>query len=186
MFEVLLIKILPSALIKLDAVILPTLMSGVTVTAELLTRNRLLPFTCKSSRLPVNPDAELTPSPVPFVLHPVEVAPVGSIKSCGFVVVAVPPVNHVPVIVAGGVDAAPLSEEMSCPESVSAEAEIVPVSVGDALSTALPVPVTAYSPTTPALLYKTRVFVPLVIVVVPTVIPDEPPDKFTHDPPMRP
>ena len=47
----------------------------------------------------------------------------------------------------------------------------LPVSVGDALSTALPVPVTAYSPTTPALLYNTRVFVPLVIVVVPMVIP---------------
>jgi hypothetical protein len=41
--------------------------------------------------------------------------------------------------------------------------------------TTLPVPVTVYSPTTPALLNSIAVLVPLVIVVVPTVIPLPPP-----------
>jgi hypothetical protein len=44
---------------------------------------------------------------VPLVLQAVEVVPVGSISSAGFVVVAVPPVNHVPASVTGGADAAP-------------------------------------------------------------------------------
>jgi hypothetical protein len=59
----------------------------------------------------------------------------------------------------------------------------VPVSVGLADSTTLPVPVIVYSPTTPALLYNTFVVVPLVIVVVPTVIPDEPLEPAEPPPP---
>lgn len=57
------------------------------------------------------------------------------------------------------------------PVAVIAAAPTVPVKVGDALIATLPVPVIEYSPTTPALSYKTRVLVPLVIAVVPMVIP---------------
>ena len=73
---------------------------------EVMPKN-LAPFTCKSSRLPANPLAALTPRPVPLVLHAVEVVPLGSIRSWGLVVVAVPPLNHVPLSFRGGVEAAP-------------------------------------------------------------------------------
>ena len=66
------------------------------------------PFTCKSRRFPAKATAELIPKPVPAVLHPVEVVPAGSIKSCGLVVVASPPLNQVPVSSDTGVEAAPL------------------------------------------------------------------------------
>ena len=47
-------------------------------------------------------------------------------------------------------------------------------SVGLVASTTFPVPVTPFSPNTPELLYSMSPFVPLVMVVVPTVRPDEP------------
>src|SRR5438093_6288768 len=59
---------------------------------------------------PVKPDATLTPNAVPLVLQPVDVVPVGSINTNGFVVVAEPPVKIVPVKVAADVDAAPFKE----------------------------------------------------------------------------
>ena len=67
----------------------------------------LVPATCASHKLPANPLAALSPSPVPDVLHPVDVVPVGSMRSWGLVVVAEPPVNLVPVRLPGGTEAAP-------------------------------------------------------------------------------
>lgn len=46
----------------------------------------------------------------------------------------------------------------------------VPLNVGEADNTALPVPVTGYSPSTPALSKRTRVVVPPATTVVPDVI----------------
>jgi hypothetical protein len=65
------------------------------------------PPICKSSKFPVKPLGALTPKPVPAVLQFVELVPVGSISTCGFVVVLVPPENHEPVTEERGVDAAP-------------------------------------------------------------------------------
>jgi hypothetical protein len=63
-----------------------------------------------SSRFPKNPLGALTPIPVPAISQLLEVVPAGSIKNCGFVVVLVPPVNHVPDSVYGGALAAALAE----------------------------------------------------------------------------
>ena len=68
--------------------------------------------------MPANPLAALTPSIVPAVAQPVLVVPVGSMLNSGFVVVAVPPVNGVPVSESAGVDAAPLTEKMLAAENV--------------------------------------------------------------------
>jgi hypothetical protein len=68
------------------------------------TLNLLLPATCRSRRFPPNPLAALTPNPVPDVDHAVDVVPDGSTRMCGFVVVAVPPVNQVPVSTVAGED----------------------------------------------------------------------------------
>lgn len=64
---------------------------------------------------------------------------------------------------------------------------IVPVKVGDADITTLPVPVITYSPSTPALSNNTRVVVPLTIDVVPTVrlLVHEPQDGVVLDPLSR-
>jgi hypothetical protein len=48
------------------------------------------------------------------------------------------------------------------------------VNTGEVVIATLPEPLTVYSPTTPALSYKTFVVVPEVITVVPIVMPDEP------------
>ena len=53
-------------------------------------------------------------------------------------------------------------------ENVALSSVTLPLSAGDVPSTAEPLPVTAYSPSTPALLYSTRPVVPPVIAVVPT------------------
>jgi hypothetical protein len=49
---------------------------------------------------------------------------------------------------------------------------IVPLNVGEALRTTLPVPVVDFSPRMPPLLYWTYPFVPLAMVVAPTVNPE--------------
>ena len=74
---------------------------------ELSTLNFSLPAICVSIRLPLKPDGAFTPRPVPEVLHAFEVPMLaGSISSCGFVVVAVPPVYQLPLIFTCGVEAA--------------------------------------------------------------------------------
>lgn len=80
---------------------LPLSVRVASVPSKLLLR-RDVPETCSSMRLPVNPLAAFTPRPVPFVDHPVEVVPLGSININGFVVVALPPVTHVPVRLSAG------------------------------------------------------------------------------------
>lgn len=93
----------------------------VTVTiAEFETLKRLVPLDWKSTRFPPKPEAELTPKPVPEVFQAVVVAPVGSIRTCGLVVVAEPPENQVPVRVKGGIEAAPTKESICCPVNVLA------------------------------------------------------------------
>jgi hypothetical protein len=104
------IAALPPAFEKVDAVVVAAKVPP----PELETLNLLTPANCASIRFPVNPLAALTPSPVPLVDHPVEVVPVGSIKIYGFVVVAEPPVIHVPSSFSAGpspVDSAPLTVE---------------------------------------------------------------------------
>jgi len=82
------------------------------------TANRLVPLLRKSTKLPAKPLAAFTPRPVPLVFQPVEVVPVGSIRNCGLVVVADPPVKIVPFSSNGGVDAAPLVDWITCPVRV--------------------------------------------------------------------
>lgn len=64
-----------------------------------------------SIKLPVNPEAAFIPKPVPEVDQLVEVVPEGSTKIWGLVVVALPPLNQVPVKETGGADTAPLVEK---------------------------------------------------------------------------
>jgi hypothetical protein len=66
----------------------------------------------------VKPLAALTPRPVPLVLHAVDVAPVGSIRSCGLVVVDVPPEYQVPVSETGGPEATPVAVLIKRPDWV--------------------------------------------------------------------
>lgn len=80
-----------------------------------VTENLETPFNCKSAKLPVNPEAALIPKPVPLVDQVLEVAPEGSIRSCGLVLVEVPPLNQVPVKASAGVEAIPLNDEVRPP-----------------------------------------------------------------------
>jgi len=88
-------------------------------TLPLDTRNIFELAICAFIRSPPNPLAALIPNPVPLVLQFVEVVPVGSTSNCGFVVVAVPPVNQVPVSVVAGAEAAPLADTPTAPVNVS-------------------------------------------------------------------
>jgi hypothetical protein len=123
----------PLPAVNASAVAVPEETSGV-LTAPRNSREPLLatlawlvPFTCRSSRFPANPLAALTPRPVPLVLQAVDVAPLGSIRNWGLVVVAVPPVNHVPVKVPGGADAAPFRLLIKRPLSVTFVPSVVSV-----------------------------------------------------------
>src|SRR5258708_1261923 len=90
-------------------------------------------------RLPVKPVPALTPRPVPFVDQALLVAPAGSIRSCGLVVVALPPVNQAPLTSTDGVDAAPAVELVCAADHVFAAfnsgivAPLVPVFCVDAV-----------------------------------------------------
>ncbi len=75
---------------------------------EAFTVNSLVPPTWRSTRLPVKLEPAFTPRPVPEVDQAAEVVPAGSTKSCGFVVVALPPtVNQAPVTSSPESEAAP-------------------------------------------------------------------------------
>lgn len=139
-------------------------LAPVTIPFEAILK-RAAAFNCISRRFPANPLGAFTPSIVPLVLHAVLVAPEVSIRTSGFVVVAVPPVKGVPVTDTEGADAAPLVLLMLL--TVHVISDEVSVQVVQAVATAVvPLAVTMAVSVNPEILPPLIVLQPKAFVVV--------------------
>src|SRR5579862_8282962 len=114
------------------------------------TENTLDPLTCASIRLPVKPLAALMPTPVPLALQVLEIETFLSCTCiCGTLLA---PLNHAPLTLAAGVDAAPAALKVLAALNVCALSSnaTVPVASGSVMVFAGVVGVQLSVPVTPA------------------------------------